>query len=62
MMDLESQMRNFESVSRSILDMLNSGVLLTGPQEKTLGDTIRDLRLGYGEWLRNTPQKLQHLR
>jgi hypothetical protein len=39
--------------------MLERGVLLTGPQENTLVDTIRDLGLGYGEWLKKTPQKEQ---
>jgi hypothetical protein len=59
MMDTESKIRDFERVSKSVLGMLESGVLLTGPQENTLVDTIRDLGLGYGEWLKKTPQKEQ---
>jgi hypothetical protein len=59
MSDTESKVREFETVSKAILEMLERGVLLTGPQENTLVDTIRDLGLGYGEWLKKTPQKEQ---
>ena len=59
MNDTESKVREFETVSNAILEMLERGVLLTGPQENTLVDTIRDLGLGYGEWLKKTPQKEQ---
>ncbi len=59
MNDTESKVREFETVSKAILEMLERGVLLTGPQENTLVDTIRDLGLGYGEWLKKTPQKEQ---
>jgi hypothetical protein len=59
MMDTESKIREFERVSKVILEILQEGVLLTGPQENILVDTIRDLGLGYGEWLKHTPQKEQ---
>jgi hypothetical protein len=59
MMDTESKIREFEKVSKAVLEMLQGGVQLTGPQENTLVDTIRDLGLGYGEWLKHTPQKEQ---
>lgn len=59
MNNIESKFRDFERVSKSILEMLERGVLLTGDQENTLVDTIRDLGLGHGEWLRKTPQKEQ---
>ena len=59
MINTESKIREFERVSKSVLEMLERGVLLTGPQENTLVDTIRDLGLGYGEWLKKTPQKEQ---
>jgi len=49
----------FERVSKSVLEMLQSGVLLTGVQENTLVDTIHDLQMGYGEWMRHTTQKQQ---
>lgn len=59
MIDTESKIREFETVSKAILEMLERGVPLTGDQENTLVDTIRDLGLGYGEWLKKTPQKEQ---
>ena len=59
MIDTESKIQDFERVSKAILEMLQRGVLLTGSQENTLVDTIRDLGLGYGEWLKKTPQKEQ---
>jgi hypothetical protein len=39
--------------------MLQEGVFLNGYQENTLVDTIHDLQIGYGEWLRHTTQKEQ---
>ena len=59
MINTESQIREFERVSKSILEMLQHGALLTGEQENTLVDTIHDLQMGYGEWLKQTPQKEQ---
>lgn len=59
MIDTESQIGEFERVSKSVIEMLQRGVLLTGAQENTLVDTIHDLQMGYGEWLKQTPQKEQ---
>jgi hypothetical protein len=59
MIDTEFKIGEFERVSKSVLEMLQRGVLLTGAQENTLVDTIHDLRMGYGEWLKRTPQKEQ---
>ena len=59
MTDPESIIREFERVSKSVIEMLQSGVLLTGVQENTLVDTIHDLQMGYGEWMRHTTQKEQ---
>jgi hypothetical protein len=59
MIDTESQIGEFERVSKSVLEMLQHGVLLTGAQENTLVDTIHDLQMGYGEWLKQTSQKEQ---
>jgi hypothetical protein len=59
MIDTESQISEFERVSKSVLEMFQRGVLLTGAQENTLVDTIHDLQMGYGEWLKRTSQKEQ---
>jgi|GEM_PF-1891330 hypothetical protein len=59
MLDPESTIREFERLSKSVLEMLQEGVFLNGYQENTLVDTIHDLQIGYGEWLRHTTQKEQ---
>jgi hypothetical protein len=59
MIDTESQIGEFGKVSKSVLEMLQRGVLLSGAQENTLVDTIHDLQMGYGEWLKQTSQKEQ---
>jgi restriction endonuclease Mrr len=59
MHDPESMIVEFERMSQLVLEMLHRGVLLTGIQENTLVDTIHDLQMGYGEWLRHTTQKEQ---
>ena len=59
MIDTETKIGEFERVSKSVLEMLQRGVLLTGAQENTLVDTIHDLGIGYGEWLKQTSQKEQ---
>lgn len=59
MTDTEAQTGEFERAATSILELLRQGALFTGRQENTLVDTIHDLKMGYGEWLRQTPQKEQ---
>ena len=59
MADPESMIVEFERASKSVLEMFQGGVLLTGNQENTLVDTIHDLQMGYGEWMRHTTQKQQ---
>ena len=59
MLDPESTIREFERLSKSVLEMLQEGVFLNGNQENTLVDTIHDLQIGYGEWSRHTTQKEQ---
>ena len=59
MPDPEMIIGEFERVSKSVLELLQRGVLLTGNQENTVVDTIHDLQMSYGEWLRRTPQKEQ---
>jgi hypothetical protein len=59
MADPESMIVEFERASKSVLEMFQGGVLLTGNQENTIVDTIHDLQMGYGEWMRHTTQKQQ---
>lgn len=59
MSDPGSLIGEFERVSKSVLEMLQREVFLTGVQENTLVDTIHDLEMGYGHWMRRTAQKEQ---
>ena len=57
--DKESRIDEFQRTAKSILELFQTGVLLTGTQENTLIDMIHDLQMGYNEWLTRQPLKEQ---
>jgi hypothetical protein len=59
MSEKEKRIEEFHRAAKSILEVFQAGEVLTGPQENILIDTVRDLQLGYTEWLPRQPLKEQ---
>ena len=57
--DMERTIEEFQRAAKSVLELFQAGVLLSGRQETILIDAIHDLQMGYNEWLTRQPLKEQ---